>query len=285
MNKLLLLAMGLFFTSASQSQNFVQDTIIQPTCFNACDGSVVFTTTTTTGPFTAVLTNSASCPNTTVQSSSGNSITISNLCACAANYSVSFYNSSMVLVGFELLQVPITSTAQLILMTPTINPAACSTCCNGSLTVNYSGGYAPSPNNPTVTLDGVDLGTNYNPYPTVCVGQHTLCVKDLANCKVCTTFSMNFVAVAGINEQAPTYQFEIYPNPTSDQVEIRSTDLAIIDAVSILDVAGKEVFTKKLNDTEKNIRIGELKEGVYILQLMNPDGILLGRKKLIKINP
>lgn len=277
--------MALFFTSTSQSQNFVQDTIIQPTCFNACDGSVVFTTTTTTGPFTAVLSNSASCPNTTVQSSSGNSITISNLCACSANYSVSFYNSSMVLVGFELLQVPITSTAQLILMTPTINPAACSTCCNGSLTVNWSGGYAPSPNNPTVTLDGVDLGTNYNPYPNVCVGQHTLCVKDLANCNVCTTFSMNFVAVAGVNEQVNSYDFELYPNPASDQIEIRSADRSIIETVLVIDVAGKEVLNKKLNTTDNKLAIGELKEGIYMIQLMNKDGLLLGRKKLIKINP
>lgn len=284
MNKFLLFVFSLCLVSITTAQTFVQSSTSYPTCFNTCDGNVVFTTTTTTGPFTAVLTNTGSCPNTTVQSSSGNSITISNLCACAANYSVNFYNSSMVLVGFELLQVPVTSTAQLILMTPTINPAACSTCCNGSLTANWSGGYLPSPNNPTVILDGNVIATNLNPYPSMCVGQHTLCIKDMANCTVCTTFSMSFVAVAGLNEQFTDSQFELYPNPASNKVEVHTTLSANIQ-LQIMDINGKVVLNTFISQNENKVSIDSLTEGVYTIQLIDENKNLIGRKKLIKITP
>lgn len=282
MNKITTLIFFLCLSGLALAQTFVQSSTSYPTCFNACDGNVVYTTTTTAGPFTAVLTNTGSCPNSTVQSSTGNTITISNLCACAANYSVNFYNSSMILVGFELLQVPVTSTAQLILFTPTINPAACSTCCNGSITATWSGGYLPSPNNPTVTLDGNVIATNLNPYPNVCVGQHTVCIKDMANCNVCTTFSMNFVAVAGLNEQSENKLFELFPNPANTKIEIHSP-LNTNVHVQFIDINGKVVLNSLVDQNERSINIEALKEGVYIVELTDENKNLYSRKKLIKI--
>lgn len=259
--------------------------ISYPTCFGTCDGSAVFTPTTAiSGPFTAVLSNSSSCPNTTVQSSIGNTITISGLCPCVSDYSVSFYNSSMVLVGFELLQIPITSTTALVMQTPTTNPAVCSSCCDGSVYVAFSGGYVPPPNSATVTLDGNNVGANYFPIPTVCVGQHTVCVTDLANCIVCNSFSMGFVPNVGISELNSDLKFSLYPNPTTDNIDLVTTGNSFAQEIRFLDINGKLSYSQKIplaTGQKITITISTLPKGVYIAEIVTATGT--SRQKLIKL--
>lgn len=259
--------------------------ISYPTCFGTCDGSAVFTPTTAiSGPFTAVLSNSSSCPNTTVQSSIGNTITISGLCPCVSDYSVSFYNSSMVLVGFELLQIPITSTTALVVQTLTTNPAVCSSCCDGSVYVAFSGGYVPPPNSATVTLDGNNVGANYFPIPTVCVGQHTVCVTDLANCIVCNSFSMGFVPNVGISELHSDLKFSLYPNPTTDNIDLLTTGNSFAQEIRFLDINGKLSYSQKIplaTGQKITITISTLPKGVYIAEIVTATGT--SRQKLIKL--
>jgi hypothetical protein len=256
-----------------------------PTCFGVCDGSAVFTPTTAiSGPFTAVLTNSSSCPNTTVQSSIGNTITIGGLCPCISDYSVSFYNSSMVLVGFELLQIPITSTIALVMQTPTTNPAVCASCCDGSVYVAFSGGYLPPPNSATVTLDGSNVGANYFPIPTVCVGQHTVCVTDLANCIVCNSFSMGFVPNVGVNELNSDHEFSIFPNPATDKLDLVFTGNYIPEEIKFKDINGKLSYSQKIPSSGSQkieIHISSLPKGVYVAEIITPVGVF--RQKLIKL--
>ena len=273
-------------TKLGIAQGFVQSSFTPPTCFGMCDGNVVFTSTATTGPFTAVLTNSSSCPNSTVQNSSGNSVTISSLCPCSANYTVSIYNSSMILVGYELLQVPVTATAALILMTPTVNPAVCSTCCNGSVYVGWSGGFAPTANDATVTIDGLNVGSSYFPNPTVCVGQHTICVTDLSNCQVCTTFSMNYVGISGLIENAGNDHIILSPNPSYDQVFIHTNANEPVYSVKCFDMNGKLVIELNESSGFSNnfpLDVNSLQPGIYFIELTDKTNSLLGRQKLVKI--
>ncbi len=259
--------------------------ISYPTCYGVCDGSAVFTPTTAiSGPFTAVLSNSSSCPNSTVQSSIGNTITIGGLCPCVSDYSVNFYNSSMVLVGFELLQIPITSTIALVMQTPTTNPAVCASCCDGSVYVAFSGGYLPPPNNATVTLDGSNVGANYFPIPTVCVGPHTVCVTDLANCIVCNSFSMGFSPNVGINELNSEIKFSLFPNPATDELDLVFTENYVPEEIRFLDLNGKLSYSQKISSTtgkKIEINISALPKGVYVVEIGTSVGIV--RKKLIKL--
>lgn len=280
-----LLLFTFLISAVSFAQTFDQVSTSYPTCFGMCDGSVVFSTTTTPGPFTAILTNSSSCPNATVQSSTGNTITISGLCTCVSDYSVSFYNASMVLVGLELLQIPITSTVALTLQTPTVNPAACSTCCDGSVFVSYSGGYSPPPNNATVTLDGNDVGANYFPIPTVCVGQHTVCVTDLANCMACNSFSVGFVPNVGLMENAENSPFSVFPNPANDKITFISNGEDLPQSLKFLNVNGKESYSFRIPSNQNHkfeLNISDIPNGVYIIEMPSRFGIL--RQKLIKMN-
>ncbi len=285
MIKTKLIIVALLLSQFTFSQNFVPSNFSYPTCFGNCNGSVVFSTTTTTGPFTAVLNNSSSCPNTTVQSSTGNSITISGLCECASTYSINFYNSSSILVGFELLQVPITSTAPLVLNTPTVSPAVCSTCCDGSVHISWSDGYVPSNSTPTVTLDGNNISSSYFPNPTVCVGNHTVCVTDLANCTVCTTLTMNFVTHVGLKQNASLFDFVITPNPAQDRITISSELLNATNSLQFIDINGKIVLeTLPNSESLKNysIDISQLSAGVYVVEWENDKNIIF-REKLIKM--
>jgi hypothetical protein len=281
--KKILLLLSVLFSGIAFSQTFSLISISYPTCYGSCDGVAVYTPTTAVpGPFTAVLSNTASCVNTTVQSSSGNTITISGLCVCAGTYSINFYNSSNILVGYELLQVPITATSALVLQTPTVDPAVCSTCCNGSVTVSFSGGYAPPPNNATVTLDGVDVIGSYSPIDSVCVGQHTVCVKDMANCIVCNTFSVNFVTHVGLEEYSSGNSSLLLPNPAQDKLLIRAAKGEMLSEIKLVDMSGKVVLQLNTDlKSEQEINISNIPVGVYTVEIMGNRNF--SRQKLIKL--
>lgn len=285
MKKTLLALLLLISCSGFAQSNFSLNSISYPTCFGNCDGVAVFSTTTTTGPFTAVMSNTSGCPNSTVQTSTGNTITLSNLCTCASTYSINFYNSSMVLVGYELLQVPISATSALVLQTPTVDPAVCSTCCDASVYIVYSGGYEQPPtNNATVTLDGNNVIGSYNPIDSVCVGQHTVCIKDLANCVVCNTFSVNFVTHVGLQELRLNETFVMSPNPAYDKVTIRCGSTDKLSGIKLLDMNGKLILEHSKTDPNSQLElyIGDLPSGVYSVEVSGSTHFL--RQKLIKLD-
>ncbi|WP_390451140.1 T9SS type A sorting domain-containing protein [Chryseobacterium sp. Alg-005] len=64
-------------------------------------------------------------------------------------------------------------------------------------------------------------------------------------------------------------QMKIYPNPFRDVVTI--TDIEKIKSIQVLDASGRRVKTIE-NVTSKEINLGDLKSGLYILNLMLKDG-------------
>lgn len=279
MKKILLLL--LMITGFAKAQSFIQNSISYPTCFGACNGTVVLSTTTTAGPFTAVISNTSGCTNSTVQSSTGNTITIGGLCTCASDYSINIYNSSMVLVGFEVLQVPITATSALVLNTPTVLPASCSSCCDGSVYVSFSGGYTPSSTH-TVTLNGAGQ-PSFAPISTVCVGQHTICVKDQANCIVCNTFTLG--SITNVNTIAfGELNFGISPNPAKEKMTVLFSDYFSTGEIRILDLNGKIVFAQKIEagpQKQQELEISALPAGMYHVEFNSSPQTT--RQKLVKL--
>ncbi len=284
--KKLFLFLFAFCNALSYSQNF-SITINQPSCFQTCDGSIVFLDTVgVNGPFTAVVTNTGSCPNSTTQVSTATSLTVSNLCACSSVYTISVYNSLSALVSYEFFQLPITSTAALVVNTPTILPATCPSCCNGSVYVTWSGGYAPPPNDPVLTLDGDTINNAYFPNDSVCVGSHTICATDLANCKTCVTFSMHFVGNVSVNENLFQNSFYISPNPVLNNLFIRSSNSSFNKLV-IYDIGGKVIFEAENNHQvvykTMNVDLSALKPGVYFLEIINTEQKTKSHQKIIKL--
>ncbi len=279
MKKILLLLFAI--TGFTKAQSFTQNSISYPTCFGVCDGTVVLSTTTTAGPFTAVISNTSGCTNSTVQSSTGNTITIGGLCTCASDYSINIYNSSMVLVGFEVLQVPVTATSALVLNTPTVLPASCSSCCDGSVYVSFSGGYTPSSTH-TVTLNGIGQ-PSFAPISTVCAGQHTVCVKDQANCIVCNTFTMG--PITHVNSIIfGEMNFGVSPNPAKEKITISFTNYFSSGELRLMDLNGRIILAQKVDagtQKQREFEIGSIPAGIYIVEFNNSGRS--ARQKLVKL--
>ncbi|TDP03943.1 T9SS type A sorting domain-containing protein [Flavobacterium sp. 245] len=69
--------------------------------------------------------------------------------------------------------------------------------------------------------------------------------------------------------------FQFYPNPVQDILTIKNN--LVIDNVEIIDVSGKSVVIKKINDLYSEIDLSNLSSGVYLLKVTSE-----GREKTIK---
>ena len=65
--------------------------------------------------------------------------------------------------------------------------------------------------------------------------------------------------------QTNTLDASISPNPTSNFVNLKSTEL--IDHVSVFNVLGKNVLSKKVNVFNFKLNLENLKAGIYILKI------------------
>lgn len=73
---------------------------------------------------------------------------------------------------------------------------------------------------------------------------------------------------------------KIYPNPTSDFVNIKSEKK--ISEVSIFDLTGKIINQTKEENNDLKIPVHHLPSGTYILQIKNSEGILSSQKFIRK---
>ncbi len=83
----------------------------------------------------------------------------------------------------------------------------------------------------------------------------------------------------GIEDMSDSYGITVYPNPSSDVLNIASQN-ARIESVMLTDTAGRTVLTHKISNTNGTINIGHLPKGAYILSL-KLDGQTV-TKKIIK---
>lgn len=62
--------------------------------------------------------------------------------------------------------------------------------------------------------------------------------------------------------------FDIYPNPTKNEVIIEFDNNNLINSsISIIDIIGKEVYFKKINNKTETINVSMLKQGVYFFRI------------------
>ena len=271
----------LLLTLWSNGQNFAVSTYSNPKCFGDCDGTITFTTSSVQGPFTAVITNTGSCPNSTVQNSTANSITINNICGCAATYSFAIYNPSMALVGTMVHQIINYATAPLDINSNTVTATSCSNCCDGNITFSVSGGNLTGA--PTYSIDGT-FTANVNPLYFTCAGTHTICVKDVSECVKCKTFVMPYQGMpTTVEEQKLSEGFLIIPNPFNDFIHIIGENK--VDYVTIRDLTGKIILNQKIEIVSEkvfSIDMSEFSSGLYLVELNSENGNVIHRMKAIK---
>ncbi|MCK5137615.1 MAG: T9SS type A sorting domain-containing protein [Bacteroidales bacterium] len=74
------------------------------------------------------------------------------------------------------------------------------------------------------------------------------------------------IFVIGIPDYANDNKFEIYPNPASDHLWIRSSHKQI-DRILLQDLTGKVAVEQSVNSNEFRLNLGHLKPGLYILKV------------------
>ncbi len=73
---------------------------------------------------------------------------------------------------------------------------------------------------------------------------------------------------------------QIYPNPTANEINIQFPETIKVETISIYDVLGKEVFTKRIEVSESKVTLKpNLSKGVYFLKIASDKGVI--SKKII----
>ena len=82
----------------------------------------------------------------------------------------------------------------------------------------------------------------------------------------------------GIENISEDISINIYPNPTSKEVNISSE--SFINSIEVFNSLGQKVYQNNLKAKEKTLDINSFSNGVYIIGVSTDKGYI--RKKLIK---
>lgn len=101
-----------------------------------------------------------------------------------------------------------------------------------------------------------------------------------------TDFDGNFevfqvIGVSLDQDNTEHIDFDLYPNPTSNVVKIRSQNINLNEVqLSILDAQGREVIRlDQMSNTRQEIELGNLQKGLYLFKFISLRGLVI--KKLI----
>ncbi len=81
-------------------------------------------------------------------------------------------------------------------------------------------------------------------------------------------------------ESPAVYSVKLYPNPVSDVLNIKVTELEAGATVKVYDMAGMEVISQRLTETPQAVNVSNLKPGIYVITIIN--GTHVTREKFIK---
>ncbi len=85
-----------------------------------------------------------------------------------------------------------------------------------------------------------------------------------------------------INDISDELEFTVFPNPSSGQVSLEFSAIEPnVKTVVFLDGVGRQVFSQELSNLRESINIAHFPKGFYAVLILNEDGAVLGKKKLI----
>lgn len=91
------------------------------------------------------------------------------------------------------------------------------------------------------------------------------------------TVSLNLSGILGTQENV-LEGFEFYPNPVVDNLNLNAR--SIIEGISVYNIQGKKIFSKKLGTKKSLLNLEKLSSGLYIMEVLS-EGIT-ARYKLVK---
>ncbi len=102
-------------------------------------------------------------------------------------------------------------------------------------------------------------------------------------------FYMDNIVIAEGDATLATDEFQnnkditISPNPSANEINIQFPEVIKVESIGIYDIQGKEVFTKEITTSEKEITIQpNLASGIYILKLDTAEKGLVSKKIIVE---
>jgi hypothetical protein len=86
--------------------------------------------------------------------------------------------------------------------------------------------------------------------------------------------------VLDIREPEENGSISIFPNPANEILMVRSESEPTFFAV-LIDLNGKQIHSANTATSVMSIQVTSIPNGLYLLQLMNADGLLIGTKKVL----
>lgn len=148
--------------------------------------------------------------------------------------------------------------------TPT--DASCSNCEDGSATVNISSGNEPftvtwqtTPPVEGETLSDIAPGMYYYTVTDGCGESYMDSVR-----------VANTTGIATLDASA----FQVFPNPTENELRIKSPYLNRLSSVQLFDVSGRKVFEMELSERKQDLQLNlaPYAKGIYHLNLVDKEG-------------
>ena len=138
------------------------------------------------------------------------------------------------------------------------------------------------------TITGLPAGTFYANVTAYDISADTVTdnPNTIVNEKQCTgneSWYAKPISSVGIHESDLTSKnilFNFYPNPANDLVTLNITNTNIENMeLNIYNVIGVLVKSEKINQNQQQINIGNLSNGIYLLEIKSQDW--MGKEKLI----
>ncbi len=226
-----------------------------PSCNGSCNGTVTFSLSGVTGPYSVVVSNT-NCPTSNTISFSSNTVTVNNLCKCDSLYSFTFFDGSSSVIN---TQTAFVNPLQLGIFASN-SPISCMNACDATATAIAVNG------NPPYSFTWTPMSITSPTIGNACAGSYTINCSDANGCKGNSNLIiLNNGPCAGIKEFQLNERIDVYPNPAINFIYI-SDQANITNAVDVLiqNITGQTVLK---TNTMREINVSNLPEGLYYLKI------------------
>jgi PKD repeat protein len=123
--------------------------------------------------------------------------------------------------------------------------------------------------------------TSQNPAHTYTVsGNYTATLTVTKGCNS-KTYTVSVGITTGITKNIADENFVVYPNPSNGKIKINTTYIDNFD-MAVYSAEGKLVFSQNTLSNEKEVDLGNVSKGVYIIQLKDRENRTVHKRLIIE---
>ena len=119
--------------------------------------------------------------------------------------------------------------------------------------------------------------------PCITIGDNVYFGTGTNGTNLADFWAYEWKVAVGINEYSQTNSISIFPNPTSDFINLKINETYIdkFFTIKIYSLDGKEVITENVTEVNHSIPVSSLPKGVYLVSLLSKQDIITAKKIII----